>query len=175
MASRPLFIGSDIYRSSSYGAKHPLAIPRVSTVIDLVRALGWLEDAAYIDSPLATPAQLARFHSADYVAALQRAEAEQHIAPEISRRFNIGCNGNPRFPEIFSRPATACGGSLKAAELLLASRDGAIIYSPAGGTHHGRRERASASATSTIPSSPCCACSMAALRASTMSISTPII
>src|SRR5260221_1058824 len=143
MASRPLFIGSDIYRSSSYGAKHPLAIPRVSTVIDLVRALGWLEDAAYIDSPLATPAQLARFHSADYVAALQRAEAEQHIAPEISRRFNIGCNGNPLFPEIFSRPATACGGSLKAAELLLASRDGAIIYSPAGGTHHGRRERAS--------------------------------
>ncbi len=112
-------------------------------MIDLVRALGWLEDAAYIDSPLATPAQLARFHSADYVAALQRAEAEQHIAPEISRRFNIGCNGNPLFPEIFSRPATACGGSLKAAELLLASRDGAIIYSPAGGTHHGRRERAS--------------------------------
>ncbi len=112
-------------------------------MIDLVRALGWLEDAAYIDSPLATPAQLTRFHSADYVAALQRAETEQHIAPEISRRFNIGCNGNPLFPEIFSRPATSCGGSLKAAELLLASRDGAIVYSPAGGTHHGRRERAS--------------------------------
>jgi acetoin utilization protein AcuC len=143
MALGPLFIGSDIYRSSSYGAKHPLAIPRVSTVIDLVRALGWLDPAAYVESPLATPAQLTRFHSAEYVAALQRAEAEQHIAPETSRRFNIGCNGNPLFREIFSRPATSCGGSLKAAELLLAAPDGAIIYSPAGGTHHGRRDRAS--------------------------------
>src|SRR5260221_4768760 len=101
MAPGPFFIGSDIYRSSSYGAKHPLAIPRVSTVIDLVRALGWLDAAAYVDSPIATPAQLTRFHSARYVAALRRAEAEQHIASEISRRFNIGCNGNPLFPEIF--------------------------------------------------------------------------
>ena len=143
MAFRPLFIGSDIYRSSSYGAKHPLAIPRVSTVMDLVRALDWLDPASYVESPIATPAELTRFHSADYVAALQHAEAIQHIAPETSRRFNIGCNGNPLFREIFSRPATACGGSLKAAELLLAAPDGAVIYSPAGGTHHGRRDRAS--------------------------------
>src|SRR4051794_16906080 len=142
MAPAPLFIGSDIYRSSSYGAKHPLAIPRVSTVIDLVRALGWLDAAAYVESPLATPAELARFHSSDYVAALQRAEAEQHIAPETARRFNIGCNGNPLFPEIFSRPATSCGGSLKAAELLLAARECGIVYNPAGGTHHGHRNRA---------------------------------
>src|SRR5471032_1109171 len=143
MPSRPLFIGSDIYRSSSYGAKHPLAIPRVSTVIDLVRALGWLDADRYLDSPLASPAQLARFHDVAYIDALRRAEAEQHIAPDTARRFNIGCNGNPLFPEIFSRPATACGASLKAAELLLAAQDGAVIYSPAGGTHHGRPDRAS--------------------------------
>src|SRR5260221_14019869 len=143
MAPARLSIGSDITRSSSYGAKHPLAIPRDSTVIDLVRALGWLDAAAYVDSPIATPAQLTRFHSARYVAALQRAEAEQHIAPDPARRFNIGCNGNPLFREIFSRPATACGASLKAAEILLAARDGAIVYSPAGGTHHGRSDRAS--------------------------------
>lgn len=111
-------------------------------MIDLVRALGWLDDSGYVESPLATPAQLARFHDEDYIAALRRAEAEQHIAPETSRRFNIGCNGNPLFPEIFSRPATACGASLAAADRLLAARDGAVVYSPAGGTHHGRRDRA---------------------------------
>jgi acetoin utilization protein AcuC len=120
-----------------------LAIPRVSTVTDLVHALGWLAAEAYVESPKATPGELARFHSDDYIAALQRAEAEQHIAPETSRRFNIGCNGNPLFREIFSRPATACGASLLAAERLLAARDGAAIYSPAGGTHHGRHDRAS--------------------------------
>ena len=36
---RPRFVGSEIYRRSTYGGKHPLAIPRVSTVTDLCRAL----------------------------------------------------------------------------------------------------------------------------------------
>ena len=31
----PLFIGSEIYRGSSYGGWHPLRVPRVSTVMDL--------------------------------------------------------------------------------------------------------------------------------------------
>ena len=51
----PKFIGSEIYRRSSYGGGHPLAIPRVSTCIDLCRSLGWLPDEVYVDSPMATP------------------------------------------------------------------------------------------------------------------------
>jgi acetoin utilization protein AcuC len=140
MLSRPLFIGSEIYRQSRYGSQHPLGIPRVSAVMDLCRALGWLPDEAYVDSPRATPDQLARFHDPDYIAALMKAEAEQGVDEETSRRFNIGRHGNPVFGEVFRRPATACGASLKAAELL---RDGGIVYSPAGGTHHGRRAQAS--------------------------------
>ena len=70
---RPVFIGSEIYRSSSYGARHPLAIPRVSTVIDLSRALGWLDDEVYLDSPRASPHELARFHAPAYVAAVMAA------------------------------------------------------------------------------------------------------
>jgi acetoin utilization protein AcuC len=140
MPARPVFIGSEIYRSSTYGRQHPLAIPRVSTTIDLVRAFGWLPDAVYVDSPRATPAQLARFHDPAYIAAVMEAERTQRVPPEAARRFNIGCNGNPLFREIFSRPATACGATLHAVDLL---RDGGIVYSPAGGTHHGRPDRAS--------------------------------
>lgn len=139
-ARRPCFIGSEIYRTSSYGARHPLSIPRVSTVIDLCRALGWLPDEVYIDSPRATPEQLARFHSPDYIAALVDAEQTQSVAPDQRRKYNIGCNGNPVFPEIFSRPATASGGSILGAGLVA---DRAVVYNPAGGTHHGRRDRAS--------------------------------
>ncbi len=137
---RPLFIGSEIYRSSSYGTRHPLAIPRVSTCIDLCRALGWLPDEVYLNSPRATPDQLQRYHTTDYVAALIEAERNQRAPAEVRRRYNIGCNGNPVFPEIFSRPATACGGSILGARLL---REGGIVYNPAGGTHHGRPDRAS--------------------------------
>jgi acetoin utilization protein AcuC len=89
---------------------------------------------------MATPEKLARFHDPDYIAAVIRAEAEQAVDDDTARRYNIGRNGNPVFGEVFRRPATACGGSLKAAALL---RNGGIVYSPAGGTHHGRRDRAS--------------------------------
>lgn len=158
--SGPRFIGSEIYRASSYGSRHPLAIPRVSTVIDLCRLLGWLPDESYIDSPRATPAQLARFHDPDYVAAVMTAEREQRASEAVKARFNIGLNGNPVFPEIFRRPATACGASILAGELLgdggagtpapvapapVAPTPGVptIVFSPAGGTHHGQRDRAS--------------------------------
>lgn len=141
MNSRPLFIGSEIYRISRYGTTHPLGIPRVSAMIDLCRAMGWLADDVYIDSPVASPEQLARFHDRDYIAAVITAEREQRIEEAASKRWNIGRNGNPIFGEVFRRPATACGASLHAARHLLAAKG--IVHSPAGGTHHGLRDRAS--------------------------------
>ena len=100
-------IGSEIYRRSTYGPKHPLAIPRVSTALDLIRAMGWMPGGGWIEAPRATPEALARFHAPDYVAALQRAEASQQADPEDRARFRIGADGNPVYREVFSRPATA--------------------------------------------------------------------
>jgi acetoin utilization protein AcuC len=136
----PFLIGSEIYRRSVYGAKHPLSIPRVSTTLDLIRALGWLDPARYIDSAPASPAELARFHAPDYIAAVERAEAEGAVDERTRERYNIGRNGNPVFPEIFRRPATACGATLMAVDLIA---EGGVVHSPAGGTHHGRPDRAS--------------------------------
>ena len=142
-AGRPVFIGGEIYRRSSYGAKHPLAIPRMSTVTDLCRALGWLPDDVYVESPMATPVQLRRFHTGDYVAAVESSERDQSVSPERRARYGLGEPGNPVFREMFKRPATAAGGSIKAAELLLGVGGPATVFSPAGGTHHGRPDRAS--------------------------------
>lgn len=136
----PVFIGSEIYRRSSYGPRHLLAIPRVSSTIDLCRALGWLPDSVYVDSPQATPEQLARFHDPDYIAAVRAAEAAQAVSPAVRDRYNLGRMDNPVFPEMFRRPATASGAAILAAGLI---RDGGTVFSPAGGTHHGRRDRAS--------------------------------
>jgi acetoin utilization protein AcuC len=136
----PLLIGSEIYRRSSFGPKHPLAIPRVSTMLDLVRALGWVADGQYRDSPVASPAELARFHHADYLDALVRAERSQSVPTEERARFRIGADGNPVFREVFRRPATGAGGTMLAARLTAA---GGIVQVPGGGTHHGRADRAS--------------------------------
>jgi acetoin utilization protein AcuC len=73
-AARPVMIGSDIYRTSKHASGHPLAIPRVSLCIDLCRALGWLADETYLESPRASVAELCRFHDPAYVAAVQRCE-----------------------------------------------------------------------------------------------------
>lgn len=140
MAERPLFIGSDIYRDTSFARNHPLAIPRVSATIDLARALGWLDTANYVDSPRATPAQLARFHDPAYIDAVVAAERDQALPEAAKQRFNIGTIEAPIYGAMFRRPATAAGASILAAELV---SDGGIVFSPASGTHHGQRARAS--------------------------------
>ncbi|MFP7570495.1 acetoin utilization protein AcuC [Marivita sp. S2033] len=131
----PVFIGARIYRGSSYGARHPLSIPRVPTVTDICRALGWLEPDRYRTSPCAKPAALLGFHSADYIAALLKAEDTQAADPE----FGLGTLSNPVFAEVYRRPATATGGGLLAADLV---RHGGVVYNPGGGTHHGMPDRA---------------------------------
>ncbi|MBN8929247.1 MAG: acetoin utilization protein AcuC [Rhodospirillales bacterium 69-11] len=137
--SRPLYVGSEIYRNSSYGPKHPLAVPRVSVCTDLCRALGWLPDGVYHDAPMASVADLTRFHDPAYVDALQRAERDQAL-PEADRaRFRIGAEGNPIYREVYRRPAISAGGVLLAARL---TAEGGIVHCPGGGTHHGRRDRA---------------------------------
>ncbi len=135
----PRLLGSEIYRASSYGGMHPLRVPRVSTVMDLGRTLGWLDDANFITSPRARPAALTAWHTPDYVAALQQAEADQAVSPEVRARHGLGTATNPVYPEVFRRPATAAGSAILAGELL---RDGGIVYSPASGTHHGMPDRA---------------------------------
>ncbi|RKQ73157.1 acetoin utilization protein AcuC [Oceanibaculum indicum] len=140
MLEKPILLGSDIYRHSIYGRKHPLSIPRVSLVLDLIRALGWFDEARYRAVEPATREQLTRFHAPDYVEALMRAEETRHVPPEDQERYNIGRNGNPVFAEIFRRPATSCAASILAAGLL---RKGGVVHNPAGGTHHGRPDRAS--------------------------------
>ncbi len=139
MLDQPVFIGHDIYRGSTYGSWHPLAIPRVSTVIDLSRALGILPDTRYLRSPRATPAALSAWHDPGYVTAVQRAEKDGRVSDDVRTRYQLGTHANPVFPEMFRRPATAAGGSMLAGELL---KNRGIVYSPAGGTHHGMPDRA---------------------------------
>ena len=135
----PVFFGSEIYRGSSYGHWHPLRVPRVSTTIDLCRALGWLPRDQFLTSPRAKPSALSAWHDPDYLSALVAAERDQDLPAEEKARFHLGTPSNPIFPEVYRRPATGAGASLAAGERL---RHPGVIYHPGGGTHHGLPDRA---------------------------------
>lgn len=149
MNAGPLFMGSEVYRGSSYGPGHPLRIPRVPVVTDLCRALGWLPPERFRTAPRARPAALTLWHTPAYITALERAEAIARgatavpgEADHLRHAHGLGTLSNPLYPEMFRRPATGAGGALWAAEWL-ATRDRGAVHVPGAGTHHGLPDRAS--------------------------------
>lgn len=107
--------------------------------MDMARAMGWFAPGQYLTSPRAKPAALTLWHDPAYVAVLQQAEAEGQVSEAHRVRHGLGTAANPIFAEMFRRPATSAGATMLAAELV---RDGGIVHAPAGGTHHGLRDRA---------------------------------
>ena len=132
--SKAALIGSEIYRNSQFGGKHPLSIPRVSAVLDLIRAIGICDKEEYKTGPCAKPELLQRFHTPEYISILKKTEMSQKISQIDAKTYNIGSLSNPVFPEMFKRPATSVGSSLLAADLVA---DGGRAYSLGGGLHHG--------------------------------------
>lgn len=139
--AKPIMIGSEIYRNSRYGVGHPLSIERVTPVMDLTFALNWANEGVFINSPIATFDMLTRYHDEKYVAAVIEAEKFQDVNDDIRERYNLGAGGNPIFPEVFTRPATAAGGTILAGQMLSENERG-IIHSIAGGTHHAQKSKA---------------------------------
>ena len=131
-ALAPFFVSHEVYRRRGYGPHHPLGIPRVGTVMDLCRTLGWIDSSNYRESPQASTEELSRFHDEGYIDVLRRGIG--------SARHNLGTMENPIFPGLFERAATSVGGSRLAGKL---AAEGRVVFHPAGGTHHGRPDRAS--------------------------------
>ena len=136
----PTFIENDIFRRPTHRAPHPLAIPRVSTATDLARALGWLTPDNTVRSSIASQRDALRFHTPQYLACLARAERDGVVTDDEAKRFRLGVEGNGIYPDVYTRPMTALGGTLLACRLAC---ERGIAHHPGGGTHHARADRAS--------------------------------
>ncbi len=136
---RAVLIGAERYRRHSYGDNHPLGIPRVSLTLDLIQAYGALSEPEFRTARPAMPVELERFHTREYIGALQQCEAEGRVAHRYRQRHNVGNFENPFFPGFFTTPATATQGSIQGAEVVL---EGLIAFNPAGGMHHARPDAA---------------------------------
>ncbi len=136
----PVFISSEIYRSTGYGNNHPLAIARIATVLDICENLGWLDTGGYVDSPVASFEELSKFHTPDYIQAIISEENAGIVSKESRERYKLGTMENPVFRGLFKRACTSVGGSIEAAKR---AASGCTAYHPSGGTHHGQPGRAS--------------------------------
>ena len=96
--SKAVLIGSEIYRNSQFGGKHPLSIPRVSAVLDLIKAIGICDKDEYQTGPGAKPELLQRFHTPEYISVLKKTEASQKISEIDAKTYNIGSLSKPVFP-----------------------------------------------------------------------------
>lgn len=136
-----VFVTSDIFSAKAFGSNHPLSTGRQSAVVDLCRCFGWLDHADTVaHAPIAPVADVLRFHEAHYVEALRAACEAGVVSPDARRRYNIGTLECPLFPGLFDRARSTVGGAMVAARTAL---EGSIAFFPAGGTHHGLRDRAS--------------------------------
>lgn len=134
------FISSDVYRKVAFGKLHPLSGKRVSAVIDLCFAMGWLNQDMISNSEAASFETLSQFHDPDYIRALRQSDISGIVEKDIREKYKFGTMENPLFKGLYERAATTVGGSQLAAKKV---ESGGVAYHPWGGTHHGRTDRAS--------------------------------
>jgi acetoin utilization protein AcuC len=139
-APRPaLLVTHPVFRQPGFGRHHPLSIPRHAALLDVCEAMGWLPPDLVRIAPLPGRATLERFHTPDYLDALEAAARAMTASPEVRRHYNLGTMECPLFKGMWDRARASVGGSILAAELAL---QGYLAFHPGGGTHHGRPDRA---------------------------------
>ena len=136
------FIYSPELEKYSYPPEHPFNTIRPKKTREIVSFLGLLSgDGRSEVAPV--PVErivLKKFHSARYLHALKKASPRRWDAEAFD--MGLGTQDCPIFERLYDYAVLAAGGTLVAAERILAgSAD--VAFNPSGGFHHAGPERAS--------------------------------
>ena len=126
----------------SYGPHHPLKIERLQLTMELIAAYGLFDtpDAPWVEAGNADETDLLKFHSAEYLTMLKRANTGQ--APPQALRFGLGSGDNPVFPGLFDWSLLVAGATLECVRQVM-EEDRRVAFNIAGGLHHAMADRAS--------------------------------
>jgi acetoin utilization protein AcuC len=135
-------VHSDAYQRFDYGPNHPLRMERLGLTHALMAAYGLTAGPGMrVLAPEPAPESVLRgFHTAEYLDVLRAASAGQDVP--AAYRYGLGPGDNPIWPGMYEASALACGGSVRAAELV-ASGEVTRAFAFAGGLHHALPSRAS--------------------------------
>lgn len=123
------FLGYDL------GGRHPLDPVRLDLTIRLARSLGVLDGVSPLVPVQATDEELRTVHSDDYLTVVKQA-LRGYVG------HGLGTPDNPVFRHMHEASALVAGGSLLAADEILAGRATRVV-NIAGGLHHAMRNHAS--------------------------------
>ncbi|HZA16681.1 MAG TPA: acetoin utilization protein AcuC [Pseudonocardiaceae bacterium] len=134
-AARAAVVWDEAFLGYDLGGRHPLNPIRLDLTIRLARSLGVLDGVSLLAPVQATDEELQMVHSDGYLAAVKS-------APRGYVGHGLGTSDNPVFRRMHEASALVAGGSLLAADEILAGR-AARVANIAGGLHHAMRDYAS--------------------------------
>ncbi|MEZ0360582.1 MAG: acetoin utilization protein AcuC [Hydrogenobacter sp.] len=132
-------IGSLKYKNLRYTQNHPLRIPRVSLLVEFLKAMDLIKEDELLESRNATEEELLFYHTPDYIEALKEVDRCMCVKDGYREKYNIGTYENPISPAMWRGSLLATGSSIQAVEIFL---KGGVAFNPAGGMHHAYPNRA---------------------------------
>jgi acetoin utilization protein AcuC len=128
--------------AQGHGSGHPLKPERLERTDALLRELGCLQAPNVTEREPRFPdeAELALFHSLEYIAAVRALSRGDATIP--AGRFNFGPGDNPVFPGMYQSEGLKVGSALTGAEMLVEG-ECEVAFSYGGGLHHAGPDRAS--------------------------------
>ncbi len=138
---QPIFLYNPQVVRFDYGTTHPFRLERLWLTHFLCRAMGWLDGEVGEERSFepATAQDLREAHDSSYLDLL-RGASDGLPVPGLARH-GLGSGDNPVFTGLWEYALYTAGGSLAAADLVLAG-DAERVFHPGGGLHHAMHARA---------------------------------
>lgn len=133
-----VFLYTDQFQGYDMGPQHPLKPIRLRRTYDLLNSYNAFEHVPVQEPRSCTAEDLQTVHSGDYVDAVDRMSAGDHVP--MPWTYGFGHGDNPAFPGMWEAGLLYAGASIHAADLVIGGCDVAMNIS--GGLHHAHRGRA---------------------------------
>jgi len=139
---KAVFIYSPELEKYSYPPEHPFNTIRPKKTREIVSSMGLLSGGGRSEAAPVPVDRivLKKFHSARYLHALKKASPRRWDAEAFD--MGLGTGDCPIFERLYDYAVLAAGGTLVAAERILAGTAD-VAFNPSGGFHHAGPERAS--------------------------------
>lgn len=135
------FIYSDGLLNYKFHDHHPFNPLRLTLTLDLLRSAGAISDHNVISPRTASDDEIALIHSRSYIDAVKLA-GKGKLKEHKADGHGLGTEDTPIFPGMHQASARIVGGTLTAADLVMAGNFAHAI-NLSGGLHHGFRGKAS--------------------------------